>query len=84
MQQAKKSLSWDEENLDYNEENKTPKMKIDEPPTPFNFDYCDDEAADEHGSFVFVNACLLYAQVSRALLTNGRPRMSCMRPLFDK
>ena len=42
----KKSLRWDEENLDYNEENKTPKMKIDEPPTPFNFDYCDDEPAD--------------------------------------
>jgi hypothetical protein len=42
----KKALSWDEENLDYNEENKTPKMKIDEPPTPFNFDYCDDEAGD--------------------------------------
>ena len=42
----KKSLRWDEENLDYNEENKTPKMKIDEPPTPFNFDYCDDEPGD--------------------------------------
>ena len=41
--QGKKSLRWDEENLDYNEEHKTPKMKIDEPPTPFNFDYCDDE-----------------------------------------
>ena len=42
----KKSLTWDEENLDYNEENKTPKMKIDEPPTPFNFDYCDDELVE--------------------------------------
>ena len=40
-----KTLRWDEENLDYNEENKQPTMKIDEPPTPFNFDYCDDEGA---------------------------------------
>jgi hypothetical protein len=46
---GKKSLRWDEENLEYNEENKTPKMKIDEPPTPFNFDYCDDELVDDEG-----------------------------------
>jgi hypothetical protein len=46
---GKKSLRWDEENLEYNEENKTPKMKIDEPPTPFNFDYCDDEIVDDEG-----------------------------------
>ena len=45
-EEIKKSLTWDEENLDYNEENKTPKMKIDEPPTPFNFDYCDDELVE--------------------------------------
>lgn len=83
MQQAKKSLSWDEENLDYNEENKTPKMKIDEPPTPFNFDYCDDEAADEHGSVVFVNAWCMLSSVG-PFETNGRHRMSGMMPLFDK
>jgi len=45
----KKTLRWDEENLEFNEENKTPKMKIDEPPTPFNFDYCDDELLDDEG-----------------------------------
>ena len=44
---GKKTLRWDEANLDYNEENKQPTMKIDEPPTPFNFDYCDDEPVDD-------------------------------------
>jgi len=28
-------------------------MKIDEPPTPYNFDYCDDEVEDRDGTLPF-------------------------------
>ena len=31
------AVRWDEENLKYNEENKSATMKIDEPKTPYNF-----------------------------------------------
>mmetsp|Transcript_33199 Transcript_33199/g.51681 ORF Transcript_33199/g.51681 Transcript_33199/m.51681 type:complete len:232 (+) Transcript_33199:73-768(+) len=40
---SKGTVKWDEENLKENEESRTATMKIDEPPTPFNFDYCDEE-----------------------------------------
>mmetsp|Transcript_11360 Transcript_11360/g.21854 ORF Transcript_11360/g.21854 Transcript_11360/m.21854 type:complete len:156 (-) Transcript_11360:188-655(-) len=32
----KKNFKWDEKNLDQNEEEKVPRMKIDEPPTPYH------------------------------------------------
>lgn len=69
----KKALRWDEENLDYNEENKTPKMKIDEPPTPFNFDYCDDEAGD--GTLCTPNAL--------AMSTRARRRAAASRAIVS-
>mmetsp|Transcript_32328 Transcript_32328/g.76811 ORF Transcript_32328/g.76811 Transcript_32328/m.76811 type:complete len:143 (-) Transcript_32328:93-521(-) len=42
----KPGIRWDEPNLTYNDENRCATMKIDEPPTPYNFDYCDDEVED--------------------------------------
>merc|ERR1712013_114384 len=33
--QAKSHMKWDEENLEKNEREKVPRMKIDEPPTPY-------------------------------------------------
>ena len=68
----KKTLRWDEENLEFNEENKTPKMKIDEPPTPFNFDYCDDEVLDDEGMGTLSNN-------GRALGLRGPARGPCAR-----
>eukprot|EP00960_Hanusia_phi_P045153 757059-Hanusia_phi.AAC.2 len=44
-------VKWDETNLEYNEQNKCATMKIDEPPTPFNFEYCEDEVDEEHGKW---------------------------------
>ncbi len=40
----KKAIVWDEDNLKQHEATRTPKMKIDEPKTPFNHAY--DAAAD--------------------------------------
>ncbi len=36
-------VRWNEENLAENENSRTATMTIDEPPTPFNFEYCEDE-----------------------------------------
>eukprot|EP00005_Dracoamoeba_jomungandri_P003172 CAMPEP_0174250690 /NCGR_PEP_ID=MMETSP0439-20130205/786_1 /TAXON_ID=0 /ORGANISM="Stereomyxa ramosa, Strain Chinc5" /LENGTH=184 /DNA_ID=CAMNT_0015330825 /DNA_START=14 /DNA_END=568 /DNA_ORIENTATION=- len=40
----KKGIQWDEANLIYNEEHKTATMKIDEPDTPYNFEYDPNES----------------------------------------
>lgn len=37
------SIRWDESNLEYNEQNKTATMKIDEAPTPYRYDCSDDD-----------------------------------------
>jgi aminopeptidase C len=41
-------VQWDEENLLENENSRCATMTIDEPPTPFNFEYCEDEEEDEN------------------------------------
>ena len=43
------SIRWDEGNLEDNEKNKTAKMKIDEPPTPYRYDCSDDDEEEEGG-----------------------------------
>jgi protein phosphatase inhibitor 2 len=45
----KKAIVWDEDNLQHNEANRTAKMKIDEPKTPFNHNYTadDDDVSDD-------------------------------------
>jgi protein phosphatase inhibitor 2 len=43
----KKAIVWDEDNLQHNEANRTAKMKIDEPKTPFNHDYKADAQNDD-------------------------------------
>jgi hypothetical protein len=43
----KKAIVWDEDNLQHNEANRTAKMKIDEPKTPFNHDYKADAQSDD-------------------------------------
>jgi protein phosphatase inhibitor 2 len=49
-------IVWDEENLLINEANKCSTMKIDEPDTPYNFDYdpneCDDDESDHDDSIL--------------------------------
>ena len=42
-----RAVQWNEDNLRENDESRCATMKIDEPPTPFNFEYCEDEE-DEH------------------------------------
>ncbi|EKX43072.1 hypothetical protein GUITHDRAFT_110797 [Guillardia theta CCMP2712] len=50
MSEKDHHVKWDETNLEYNEQNKCATMKIDEPPTPFNFEYCEDEVDEEHAA----------------------------------
>ncbi|GAB5371045.1 hypothetical protein AAMO2058_001545400 [Amorphochlora amoebiformis] len=45
----RKDFKWDEKNLDRNEEEKVPRMKIDEPPTPYHNPE-DDGASEEEES----------------------------------
>jgi len=55
----RKGIVWDEENLHLNEIQKTPKMKIDEPKTPYHHDSFDDsieydgdaDMGEEYGAF---------------------------------
>lgn len=42
-----KGVRWDENNLEVNDQNRSATMKIDEPPTPFNFEYCDEDPDDD-------------------------------------
>eukprot|EP00281_Chroomonas_sp_CCMP1168_P022180 CAMPEP_0206234950 /NCGR_PEP_ID=MMETSP0047_2-20121206/12877_1 /ASSEMBLY_ACC=CAM_ASM_000192 /TAXON_ID=195065 /ORGANISM="Chroomonas mesostigmatica_cf, Strain CCMP1168" /LENGTH=178 /DNA_ID=CAMNT_0053659097 /DNA_START=115 /DNA_END=648 /DNA_ORIENTATION=+ len=44
---AHKGVHWNEENLEKNENERCATMKIDEPPTPFNFEYCQDDEEEE-------------------------------------
>ncbi|KAJ5079886.1 protein phosphatase 1 regulatory (inhibitor) subunit 2 [Anaeramoeba ignava] len=44
--QKNTSLRWDEENLRYNEENRTDTMIIDEPKTPYNYEQFNDSSSD--------------------------------------
>jgi len=55
----RRSIVWDEDNLHLNEIQKTPKMKIDEPKTPYHHDSFDDsieydgdaDMSEDYGSF---------------------------------
>jgi hypothetical protein len=49
QEKMKKGIVWDEDNLIYNESQKSATMKIEEPPTPYNRDYdsADDEETEE-------------------------------------
>jgi hypothetical protein len=44
-----KGVKWNEDNLKENDETRCATMKIDEPPTPFNFEYCEDEEDEPEG-----------------------------------
>ena len=42
-----RGVKWNEDNLAENERTKCATMTIDEPPTPFNFEYCEEEEEEE-------------------------------------
>jgi len=47
-----RGVHWNEANLEQNESERTATMTIDEPPTPFNFEYCQDDDEDEGDKIV--------------------------------